>query len=376
MRCSMKQNIIVMFGGASPERDISIITAIQCMNALNGSIKFNILPIYCDNNWHMFFSKKFFDLDTFKSKKIVGKKVLFDHGYMYSKSGSIIRKMCKVDCAILCFHGGLGEGGGIQGLLEIQGIPYTSPSVLSSAILQDKCTFKDLLERNNIPTLDYITVCEDDYIQNKEQVLDRLNTLGYPIILKPSKLGSSIGIEVVHNIDELDHKIGNTFLYGTRVLAEKYVKDFDEINCACVCIDGELVVSRCELVKKSDEILSYSDKYMGGSKSMDSMTRKFDPQEYKDQVEYIKDMTKRLYLLFDLSGIVRVDYIVKDGIVYVNEVNSIPGSLANYLFEYDYDDLMTRVIHSAQIHYLQQKHKVTYFTSSVLNNYNGKKLRK
>ena len=368
------KNVVVMFGGASPERDISIITGVQCMQAIDKD-DYNIIPIFCDDGWNMLYSKHFMSIDTFRQNKIVAKKVFFYNGCLYL-FGRIKKRICKVDCALLCFHGGYGEGGGIQGLLDICGIPYTSASLLSSAILQDKCTFKDLISFHHLPTVDYINIFEDEFLTNKQGVIDKINCLGYPVIIKPSKLGSSIGIEIVYKEEELFEKMANAFSYGTKVLVEKYLKNFVEINCACYRDNGEIVVSKCELVKKHDKILSYNDKYMGGSKSMDSMTRQLEPTEYTMQTQKIKQISRQIYDIFDLSGIVRIDYMVCDDNIFVNEVNTIPGSLANYLFECDYDVLLSKLIHNAQIQHFQSRSKISTIASSVLNNFESKKLMK
>ena len=191
----MKQNIIVLFGGVSTEHDISIITGVQTLNNIDAYL-FNIIPVYINKNGVAITSKKFFNINTFKSN-VYGKRVIFEGASGCIKIGNAFGKKIRIDCAVVCMHGKNGEDGVISGMLKFAGIPYTCSDVLSSAIACDKVIFKDILKSLNVNHVPYVSVTSDEYSKSKSACVKKiLTSVGLPVIIKPANLGSSIGIEI------------------------------------------------------------------------------------------------------------------------------------------------------------------------------------
>ncbi|MGN1222564.1 MAG: D-alanine--D-alanine ligase family protein [Christensenellales bacterium] len=370
------KNIVVLFGGKSSEHDISLLTANLVLNAINEE-KYRIYPIFVDKKNKWFYVKNFKNNITKDNKK---EEVFLTFGspILYKKHKITYNKFIKVDCAILCHHGLNGEDGTIQGMLELCDIPYTSSGVAPSSITMDKIFMKHLFKALNFKTVDYDYFTIDDYKYEKERLILKLeNSLKYPLIIKPSRLGSSIGISTAKNREELIKAIELALTFDDKILVEKMVEDFKEINCACIKSLTHLIASSLEEPIKKEEILNFNDKYISGGKN--SIKRKY-PAKLNDKLtKEIKKMSKEIYEKFDLSGCVRIDYIVKDGEVYVNEINSIPGSLAYYLFEREnlsFSEIIDLLILKA-IEKFNQKKNLTYtFESSVLNSKKLNKLKK
>ncbi len=331
-----KQNILVMFGGVSCEHEISILTAVQLMNNISKS-KYNIFPVYITKDGEMLLNNKFCELGTFKNKIPKKNQIYIKNGYIYKKIGNFLQKIYKkIDCAVLCFHGRNGEDGTIQGLLELNKIPYTSSNVLSSALTLNKDFSKKILLQNNVKIANYISLSksEEDIVFEKMKQFN----LNYPVIVKPNCLGSSIGVNKVNNKNELVDAISLAFNYDSVVLIEECIQPLMELNCACFKYKNEFVVSQIEQPLSKDEILTFADKYIKnnakGTKGMKSLDRICPAKINKELEEKITKLTELVYRIFNCSGVARIDYLVntQTNEVYVNELNSIPGSFAFYLY--------------------------------------------
>ncbi len=271
----MKKNIIVLFGGKSVEHDISLLTANMCLNAIDEE-KYNVYPIHVDKNNVWFYEKDFKNKITKQNKKV---EVFLKPGSdnLYIKNKFSVKKLVKVDCAILCHHGVNGEDGTIQSVLQLCGIPYSSSSVLSSSITMDKVIMKLLFKQFNFNVVDYDYFTKQEYFQNKEQILNRLELiLDYPLIIKPASLGSSIGIKVVYNQEELINAIDFAFTFDNKILVEKALTNFKEINCAVLGYKNNITVSSLEQPLTIKEILTFEDKYINPNKKGLNQTVVFD----------------------------------------------------------------------------------------------------
>ena len=333
---SLKTNVAIFFGGASVEHDISVLTGLQVINAIDNSI-YNIYPIYIDRDGKWFLKRGV--KDVFSVKRIKGKRVFLMGGdsALYSKH----KKICDIHVALLAMHGRLGEDGALQGILECSGIPYTSSNIKASAITMDKIAMKKFFEVNNLPVLNYFTVSSNEWINEREKIFYQALKMGYPLIVKPSGLGSSIGISKAQNENELNSAIELALSYDKNLLIERAVQNLVEVNVACFSYKGAIMVSELERPIKNDEILSFNDKYRKNGKGakdinsngMASLTRiipaDIDNDLYIEIVEYVK----KAYKVFNCSGVIRCDFIIENNTVYLNEINSIPGSLAFYLWE-------------------------------------------
>ncbi len=316
------KNIAVFFGGSSVEHDISVITGVLTANSLDKE-KYNPIPIYVHNDGVWYTGESLLDLDDYKNLNlnklqrvtlVLGEKNL----YTIIKNKKLKVKL-DIAVAINCMHGERGEDGSLAGILAMCDLPLLSPSMLASSISMDKSITKIVMKGLKIKTLPSITV-DSDYKINEIK-----KKFTYPVIVKPCKLGSSIGIITADNDVDLEKAILGGFRFGDRVVIEPALKDFCEINCAAYSDGEKIVVSECERPVSKSGFLSFSDKYVGGK-------RVFPADINKEISDKIKSITEKVYRTLLFSGVIRIDYFVKDKEIYLNEINSVPGSLAFYLF--------------------------------------------
>lgn len=318
----MKQ-VAVFFGGRSNEREISVITGVYAVNLLRGA-GYSVLPVYLTEDNIMTFNhnlKKVEDVLDVSSKQFV--PVMLVRGALaYAKKP---QKRFQIDCALNCCHGGLGEGGALSALLEFHCIPSASPKMCESAVFLDKAISKIALRGMNIDVVPSLTLREEeDSIAFFEQVKQELS---FPVIVKPAVLGSSIGISVAHDESELKNALQICFRICSKALVEQYLPDKRDLNCAAYRKNGEIVLSPVEEVFSSEPLLSFQEKYEGNER------RNALPAELPEGVEVrIKEILTKVYREFEMQGIVRADFLLSGDKLYFNELNTVPGSLAAYLF--------------------------------------------
>lgn len=327
------KNLVVVYGGTSCERDISVLTGIQAAAAADKK-RYGVYPLFWAKNGKFYVPDKYADIESYSRETYEGGReaVFFKKSLCYVKKNKL-KPLCDVDCVLICTHGGRGENGALQGYFDTLGIAYSSPGVLACAAGMDKDVFKTVCKKLALPVLPYVTAREGESARSVEA---RVKKLGYPLIVKPASQGSSIGINVCKSNDELEEALEIAFEYDTKAVIEKALDDFREINCACMRINGEILPSSLEEPVVWRDFLSFEDKYMsGGAKgARDKKMRNFPAQIDEASEEKIKAATAKLYSALDLKGIVRCDYLIdrKDGSVYFNEINTVPGSLAGYLY--------------------------------------------
>ncbi len=320
-------NIAVIFGGKSCEHNISIATGIGIANTIKNS-GHKVFCIYIDKNGIWKTSASFFDIETFKTD-VGGKKVYFLPGdNRLHFCGSL--KKTAIDCAILCNHGRNGEDGTLQGLLELSGVAYTGCSVSASSVGMDKILMKKVFADDRIPIVKWRAF---DKTETTETIADktmRFPTL--PVIVKPANAGSSIGIGIAHNKNELISLIDSAFVWDNKIIIEKALTDFTELNCAVIGGSGKIIVSEVEKPASASEFLTYEDKYHDNCKM--SCSRVFPANIDETIKKSVKKLAVKAFKSIDASGIARVDFLLdnKTNKLYVNEINTIPGSLALYLF--------------------------------------------
>ena len=386
----------VIFGGDSVEHEVSIISALQAMENIDEE-KYEIVPIYISKDRHFYTGAALRDMDTFKyfdnMKKFVKEITICrkDKDIVLQKvKGFFGRNVNTIDVAFPIVHGKGVEDGSLAGFLETLGLPVVGPSVLGAALGQDKVVLKQVLEANNIKTPKYVWFYDYEYSINKDEILNKVETLGYPVIVKPANLGSTIGIGVAHSRNELETKIDEALEYERKIVVEEMIPNLLELNCA-VC--GNYEYSETSLVaemKMKHELLTFEDKYLGGgkgkgmkgsAKTPNSMsTSEFEvpaniPEEMTNK---IYEISKQVFRALNLKGVCRIDYLVnrENGDIYVNEPNTIPGSLAFYLYEpkgKKYKTLTDELIKSAIKDYKNEMRKTSSFTSNILSEYNGGK---
>ena len=365
----MRKKVALFFGGRSLESDVSVITAMQILCNIDKS-KYVVEPVFMFDG--DFFVdgvdelKNFCEFDATRHKKALLYKGEF---YLITRRG--LKKYFKPDVALVACHGGEGENGNLQALLDMNGIPCTSPDVLQSAICMDKAFSKGLYEGMLIPTLPYETVQKEEYLADKEKAVFEIESfLSYPLIVKPARLGSSIGIGVANDRAELVEKLDVACEFDSKIIVEHKLIEFVEVNCAAY-FDGNVIrVSKTEQPISSGDFLTFQDKYERSGKMSDKT--RVCPADIGSLNLIVQAMTERIYRDLDLNGVVRVDYLVdvKRGKVYINEINTVPGSMAFYLFDVDFKTLLDDVIVAA-IARRNKRVVNTHFKTEILSKFKG-----
>ncbi len=358
------KNIAVFFGGQSVEHDVSVITGVLTLNALDKQ-RFNAVAVFIDRDGVFYTGEVLNDIDFYKAidyKKLRRVSFLPSKNRIYAICGKRLKELCAISCAINCLHGERGEDGAIAGLLALTQIPFASPDMLASAVSIDKSFTKTALKGLHVKTVKGITVKSADAVEN-------LKGLKFPLIVKPNKSGSSIGIERVDDGEGLFGAVSNALRYGDSAVIEPFLEGIIEINCAAYKrVNGEIVVSPCERPVSKDKFLSFNDKYKGGERIF--------PADIENQVAVeIQKITKKVYTGLNLRGVVRIDYMLYNDEIYVNEINAVPGSLAYYLFSdtlKGFSKILTELIAVAEKDYSANQTVIKSFKSGILTGIHGK----
>lgn len=365
----MKTNIAVFFGCRSVEHEVSIISAVQAMRAINRE-KYDLTPVYVAKDGSMYTGDNLFEIENYRDIPSLLK--LTDKVTFINSEGRVVMRRLEqrrfkktpdvaVDLAFPIVHGTNCEDGTIAGFFEFLGLPYISCDIISAAVGMDKAVFKDVLKSAGLPVLDCIKFYAREYALDKEKITAEIKEkIGFPLIVKPVNLGSSVGITKVNDQTELDEAIRLGISFSDMILVEKAITSLREINCSVIGDSDECEASVCEEPFMHDEILSYEDKYLGGgkgdkhgaSKGMASLGRKIPadlPQEKSDE---IRELSCKIFKSIGASGVVRIDFLLntESNKVYANEINTIPGSLAFYLWEatgLKYTDMIDRLVEIA-----------------------------
>lgn len=344
----MKIRVGVIWGGMSVEHEVSVISGLQAYHALD-SDKYEAVPIYISKQGEWYTGLQLTDMDNYKDmsqllkevKRVVlytneaGKHQLISPGPARLFKSNV---MSELDVAFPVTHGTYGEDGALQGLLEMNRIPYVGCDVLSAANGMDKIAMKTIIRGAGLPVTDFHWFYSQSWFDDQAKQVEKIEQkLGYPVIVKPANLGSSVGIAKAKNRDELIDAVEEALTYAPKILAEHMVSSLTEVNCSVLGDYEEMQASECEEVLKSSDILSYQDKYMNqGSKGMSGGENRRIPAGISDELtERIKDLACQTFLELGCAGVSRIDFLIdrdRDA-VYINEINSIPGSLAFYLWE-------------------------------------------
>jgi len=362
------ENIVIIYGGKSVEHDISIITGLQVVQNIDKNNR-QIFQIYVDKDGKWYLIEKQLNPNDFINlnyKKLKDVAILPNTNFLYKKSGEKYKKLAKINCVILATHGVNGEDGSIYGLFQLNGIAVANCNLTSSAICMDKEYMKDIFNANDFPHIPYGAIYKNDFDKNFNEILaDFEIKFNYPMIVKPANLGSSIGINIIHNAIEFKKHCEFAFIFDKKIIIEKALTDFFEINCACMVKDGEIITSKCETPVSLKEFLTYEEKYMSKGKIKNN-----NKQGIKKSIEAkIKKLTKQLYKKFNCSGVIRIDFLFDnlENKLYVNELNTIPGSFANYLFEFNFKQLIDYLIIDAYKNKKELENITFCFESNVLN---------
>ena len=357
----MKTKVGVFFGGRSTEHEISVISANQAINAFNPD-KYEIIPIYISKDGHWYTGRELLtlsnsrDMEALKHKatEVYMRPVYGDFNLYATRKGLFGKKedvVATLDLAIPVLHGTNMEDGRFEGVLETIGIPYAGCDTLASANGMDKITMKMILGSDGIPVVDYTWFTDHQWLTSRDAIIARVeDKLGYPVIVKPADLGSSIGIGAAHNREELISRVDDATRFASRIIVELMVEKLREINCSVLGDVDEYETSVLEEPIKAEEILSYGDKYMGGG--MHAAQKRIPAELPDDVAKECRRLAGETFRVLGCHGVSRVDLMIDDatGKVYVNEINTIPGSLSYYLWEaagLSFEQLMDRLVRLA-----------------------------
>jgi len=390
----MKIKVGVFFGGNSVEHEVSIITAVQAMENMDKN-KYEVIPVYIDKNRVFYTGELLKDMETykdFKSYKKYLKKVTLvkrDDEYVLIAPDSLLKSTINtIDVAFPIVHGKGVEDGSIAGFFDTLGIPYVGPSVLGAALGQDKVVQKQVMKAEGVNIVDYVWFYEDEYIKDEEEIFKKVKKLGYPVIVKPARLGSSIGISFVKNEDELREAIDDAINYDEKIIVEEVVENLLEVDCAVLGDHSFMETSLIGEMITDNDILTFEDKYLSGgsgkkapsktSGNVETAGFKIPAKLDKKVEESIYEQAKKAFRALDLSGVTRFDFLVnkKTKEVYVNEPNTIPGCLAFFFFtpkDISYTQLLDNMITLTIKNYKKGLKKISSFESNVLSTYNGAK---
>lgn len=353
----MKLNIGVIFGGKSVEHEISVITALQAMDNIDKD-KYEVVPIYITKDLVWYTGGMLRHIESFNDFRLIERYatrvnlINKDGRFILQKSHGIKKEVKEIHLAFPIVHGKNTEDGTIQGYIKTLGIPCCGSDVYASSLGQDKIFTKMLLDNNNIPVTDYVWFYDTDYKNNKEELFSKINKLDYPLILKPSRLGSSIGIEIINRKEELESAIEKSIDYDERFLIEEYIENKREFNCAVIGTYNKIQTSSIEEIINEDMICTYQDKYTLETSDNPKIKKIYPVYDPKNLMEEISKYSKEVFRLLCAKGVLRVDFLynTKKKKVYVDEVNVIPAYFSHHLFEdinIDYREIMDILIKQA-----------------------------
>lgn len=390
----MKIRVGVIFGGESVEHEVSVISAVQAMHKMDLE-KYEVVPIYITKDRKWLTGEILKDMETYQDMDLLTRYtkevVLFENKgrFILQSKGFFKKEVKEIDIAFPIVHGTNVEDGTLQGYLASIGIPYVGVDVYSAVVGQDKVFMKDIFVQNNINVPKYTWFYDVDFEEDRDSIIKKIEKeLSYPVIVKPATLGSSVGIKKCDNKDELVDAIEDAVRYDKKIVVEKLVSNLQEVNISVLGNYESQKLSAIEEVFSSKDILTYQDKYIGSSKTkssvkvsgtqkskgMASTSRKIPANLDKKVEETIRDMAIRSFKALGSSGVVRIDFLIdtKEKQVYVNEVNSIPGSLSFYLWEpigKDYSDLLDEMINIGIRDYKKRTAKTHSFDSNILKGF-------
>lgn len=388
----MKTTVGLLFGCPSVEHEVAIISALQAMESLDKD-KYEPIPIYISKQGEWYMGEALKKVTNFQKmeellancQKVVlslnkedGTAFLYPHGFFNKKP------LAKIDVFFPIMHGTYGEDGCIQGLLELTQIPYVGPNVLASAVGMDKVAQKALCQMGNIPVLDCFWFYSNEWSYREGDLVDVIERkFKYPVIVKPANLGSSVGIKIANDRMTLTDAINDACQYSQKIMVEPAITNLKEINIAVLGDSEGAETSVLEEPLSAGDILSFDDKYLNAESKLEGMSglkRKI-PAEIPDaMVKQIENIALDAFYCLNGSGVWRLDFMIDMDIdkVYLNEVNTIPGSLAFYLWEpkgVPYNELLDRLVDIALKTKRRRDNTIRVYNSNILaqGGFKGKK---
>ena len=338
----MKIKIGVLFGGKSVEHELSILTAIQAMDQID-SEKYEVIPIYITKNLEFYTGGMLRYIDSYRDFNLIkryAKKVDLvnrNSRFILQTTNHFKKEYNEIHMAFPIVHGAKTEDGTLQGYLQLLGIPCIGNSIYASAVGQDKVFMRQILESSNLPLTNYVWFFDTDYINNKEELFKKINDLKYPLILKPATLGSSIGIEIIKQKEELESAIEKAIKYDNKILIEEAIENLIEYTCSVLGNSSRAETSDIEEIIKNDGIKKYSDKILKPAdlENNENLVRNI-PADISNKLQKdIEEYSKETFRLLNLKGIASIDFLYDktNKKLYVDEVNTIPNYFSHHLWE-------------------------------------------
>lgn len=372
---SEKLKIGIIFGGKSVEHDISILSFLQVYHAIDKN-KYDVTAFYITKNNDILTGDSLYELETYQTNNFNKCKMITfikENNLLYYYDLKRKRKIDYIDLFVPVLHGAGTEDGTISAYLDFLNIPYTSAKHPISSVFQDKILTKAVLKELNIPTIPYISI--NKYTYNHHHLPKLIENINFPIIIKPYNLGSSIGIKIVHSVEEATTHINEVFKLTDQIIIEKALTNYKEYNQAILKEISNYHTSLIEEVSSSNEILTFKDKYEQSNNETNQSNRIIPAIISEELSEEISTYTRKIYKTLHARGVIRIDYLydVDNNQIYVNEINTIPGSYSFYLYDklgISFTELLNKLIKNALYEHKQKLKLLTTFYSSVLNNKN------
>jgi len=367
----MKKNVMIVFGGKSYEHDISIVSTFQCLRYFDEYL-YNIYLVYIDKKgiWRYVKNSSFAHFKKHKDN-LPMVQLGINENVLYVKKNGKYKRLKNIDFVFPIMHGMNGEDGAISAIIKMSNYPYSCCDNESSVIGIDKGLFKKCMDDNIC--IPYMEILFDEFLLDEEKVIEKIaQKIGFPCIIKPGRLGSSIGIELCKNKQDLSKILQKTFKFDKKMIIEKYLSNIREFNIALFYNDEGVIYSEIEEPIIKDNILSFDDKYL--TFSGENNSKNIPAKISKKLRNSIIEIAKNAYLTMNCFGIVRMDFIYdKNNKLYLNEVNTIPGSIALYLFEasgIDGKEVVNSVIKEGIRRYHNENDKQISYESNILKSQN------
>lgn len=379
------KNIVVAFGGVSPEHEVSVLSAMQAISSLEDT-DYTIVPLYISKSGRWLTGRSLLDLENYQDLDALVDQAMgctFAHDDLGNpvlreteKKGLFSsREQHPIHVVIPAFHGSEGENGAFQGTCEMYNIPYAGSQVLASSLGMDKVKAKELCRAHDLPVVDDFDFYESEWAEDQKSIFSYAENLAYPIMVKPATLGSSIGVAKAENEKELIEAVEMAFRYDNNLMIEQAVAPLMEINCSVLGTTEKMQTSVCERPLGQEETLSFEDKYQndgGGQKGMASADRVI-PADISDELtQQIQSLSRHIFKIFRASGVARLDFLINADTkeVFFNEINTIPGSFSFYLWEesgMNMRELMLKLIEIALKQHKKKAGRIRSYDTNLLS---------
>lgn len=385
------KTIGVFFGGQSPEHEISIITG-EFIIAKLKKMKFNVVAVYVDKKGRWYVDDKISKLKFFKGnyKEKLTKMPKYSLDLVNSQNKLVvinkkffIKKEIIIDFVFPAFHGLCGEDGTIQGLCEFFKIPYAGCGIYASALAIDKVFTKQLLKSINIPTTNFMVFTKNEWNNNNKILDDVKNILKFPVFVKPSRAGSSIGISKVKSFDKLEEAFDLSFYYDTKIIVENGVNNVADLTCAVLSDGKKIITSEVQESLYESDLFDYNVKYLedGGVQTGNAESNIVIPAMIESKIKSkIKEQSKEIFKAMNANGTARIDFLLdkKNNKLYANEINTLPGTLYHHLWEksgLSITKVLEEMLMVGILRWKNEQNKYIDFNTDVLNSANQMKLR-